>query len=86
MRTRPAKPQLPVHRTEIGVKFYDKCEDAADANKQRCRKPERCCAKTLQTTAWADLQQNEVPGSNADAHHSMGPRQMHHSSAARRGM
>ena len=26
----------------------------------RCRKPERCYAKTLQTTAWADLQQDEL--------------------------
>ena len=60
------------HRTEIGEKFYDKCDDDADANKQRCKKSERCSAKTLQTTAWADLQQNEVAGSNADAHHNVG--------------
>ena len=29
----------------------------------RCRKPERCYAKTLQTTAWADLQQAELDSS-----------------------
>ena len=48
----------------------DECDDAADAKKQ-LQKPERCCAKTLQTTAWADLQQNELAGSSADTHHSM---------------
>jgi hypothetical protein len=39
--------------------------------KKQLEKPERRYAKTLQTTAWADLQQNELAGSGADTHHSM---------------
>ena len=61
---------MPDHRTETGEKFCDKCDDATDASKQ-LEKPERRYAKTLQTTAWADLQQNELAGSGADTHHSM---------------
>ena len=57
-------------RTETGEKICDKCDDAADASKQ-LENPERRYAKTLQTTAWVDLQQNELAESSADMHHNM---------------
>ena len=47
--------------------------EIADAKKQ-LQKPERCCAKTLQTTAWADLQQTELARSSSDTHHKVGAR------------
>jgi hypothetical protein len=51
----------------------DECDDAADAKKQ-LQEPERCCAKTLQTTAWADLQQTELARSSSNTHHEVGAR------------